>query len=335
MEGEPIVGAADSAPAAETATGETGSADTQTDATHGGETTEANPPTDDATAAPTDDAEEGDDPETRPSDDDSEEVAQTKAQKRRERQKAREEKRVADAVAAEITRREAERAEADRVAAAEAKAKADAEAYQKRFGELVGTPERRAALDAEIEALTEEVGKLKPYADGTDLDALEAKQTALSEKVAERKRLNEGKRLYDEIDQFQFEQTQQQFLAAGTDLPASHQQQLAASTTVPQALKAIRDGGIALGEARASVVKDKEIADWKGKYEKAEAALTAMRTGGAGDGPAPNGTNGSGGGTHIYTRAELREMQSTPDGMARYRANKAEIERQAIAGLIH
>lgn len=321
MEGEPIV-SADSASVAETAPAEV--ADTQTDVTHGGETTEQTPTTDADTPEPDSSDDDAEDDEDTPPENQTEEQ-KSESQKRRERRQAREAKQREEAVEAEIARRERVREAEAAAAAADAKIKADAEAWHKRFGDVVGTPQRRQELDQQIEALTEEVGKLKPYAEGTDLDTLEQKQTALSELVAERRRLNEGKRLYDDIDQFQFAQTQSDYIAAGADLPPTHQQKLAASTTVPQALKAIKDGGIALGEARVSVVKDKEIAEWKGKYEKSEAALAAMRTGGAGDGPSPNGRNGGGYGSDELTYERYRSMttqeridlRSTPEGRAR------------------
>jgi hypothetical protein len=46
-------------------------------------------------------------------------------------------------------------------------------------------------------------------------------------------------------------------------------------------------------------------------------------------GGAVAGVNGT-----IYTRERLRDMLSTPAGVAEYRRNQAEIQRQEAAGLI-
>ena len=236
-----------------------------TDATHG-EQTDATPESAEAqqTDEHDDDDAEGDDS----SEDLSEEETKTRAEKRRERRRAREEERIARAVQERMDQAVQTRVAKATADKAEADTRAAAENFYKEFGSFVGTPETRTALDQEISALTAEVTQLRPYAEGTDLDALEQKQTALAEKVAERNRLNANQSTYDKLDAFQFRLTQNQYVQAGSDLPKEFQTQLLGARDVPSALKAIKEGYMALGKSQEAAAKDKQIAEWQGRYEK-------------------------------------------------------------------
>lgn len=294
---------ADSAPVAETAPSVAVEAP---DATHGEQTDQSTPVDTDADTAETPPSTDGDDadPDLQPTDSDTEEEAKTKSEKRRERRQAREQKRIDDAVEERFAAREAERTAKAAQEASEAKTKKAAEDFYQEFGSFVGSPETRTSLVQDISALTSEVTQLRPYAQGTDLDALEAKQEALSAKIAELDRLNANQSTYDKLDAFQFRLTQNQYVQAGSELPKEFQGQLLGARDVPGALKAIKEGYIALGRSQEAAVKDKEIAEWKGKYEKEAASHEATRTGAPGSGPAPQGQNG-GGVSGSMTRAEF------------------------------
>lgn len=316
---------ADSAPA-EQAAPLTGEAVVSDDVTHG-EPTEQTTSTDDAAST----AEPDDEDDSEDSSDEglTEEEVKTKAERRRERRKAREQERIDRAVEERFAARERERETKAQAEQAEADTKAAADAWRQEFGSYVGTPETRATLDAEIALLTEEVGSLKPYADGTDLNVLEQKQTDLAAKVAERKRLNANFSTYKRLDEFQFRQTQGDYAAAGASLPEEHRATYLQATTVPEALTRLEAGIVAREQTKHKAELARVTTEWEGKLAKEQAAHAATRTGAPGAGPSPNGANGTGSGGAIYTRERLATMTT-----AEYRANKAEIERQERAGLI-
>ncbi len=319
---------ADSAPVADAAPSEAVEATGATagDLSEAPTTTDANAPTD-----PDDDeAEEPDSPDL------TAEEKQTKAQERRERRKANAEKRVADAVEARLTQERAAvkaRADAD---AAEATARAAREAYVQRFGEYVGTPERRTALQQEINDLIEQTtgGGNLYEADAETVDKINAAREALVAKRGEVAKLDAQKRVFDDLDEFQVQLTIRTCEAQAARLPSEHQRAYLESTDMQTAFDRY-DAGVV---AREGAKHQAEMAAVKKQYEadlaKERTAHAATRTGIAGDGPAPNGTNGSGNGTHIYTRAELHRLLGSTEGMAEYRKNRAEIERQELAGLI-
>ena len=297
MEGDPTTGAlADSAPEAPAAPVD-GSAAAPTEATHGESTDADTTPTDAAEAEPSpspDDDDEAADASDQPDELDSPEEAKSKAERRRERRRAREQERIDRAVEERLAARERERADAEaQKAASEAQERA-AQAYQSRFGSLVGTPETLAQLDREIDGLVTEVGALKPYAEGTDLDVLDQKQTALAAKVAERDQYRRNQQTLRELDEVAIELERGHFLAAGRGLPQEYRQRFATARTIPQALEILEAGVRADEQAKAQAQRTALENEWRGRYEKEVAAHAATRTGAPGAGPSPNGANGTG-----------------------------------------
>ena len=80
---------------------------------------------------------------------------------------------------------------------------------------ILASTERRTSLEQEIGSLTDEVARMRPYEDGTDLDTLQAKQAELQTKRGELVELRRRQELYTELDQYQFQQTQSAFAQRG------------------------------------------------------------------------------------------------------------------------
>ncbi len=269
-----------------------------------------------------------DDPENEPSETDSEEEVQTKAQKRRERRHQREQERIDKAVEERLAVREAERETKAKADADEAKGRKALEDWSKEFGSFVGTPEVRSTLAQEIETLTGEIANMRPYAEGTDLDVLEQKQNLLSQKVSDRNRYNANLATYEKLTEFSLQQEKAEWGWASLKLPESMRAAYLQSHTVAEVIERLEAGVTAREQAKADARVKATEAEWKGKYEKEVAAHEFTRTGSAGSGPAPNASNGNGG-TGFFTRERLAKMS-----LDEYRRNKAEIERQELAGLI-
>lgn len=294
------VAVTDSASVAEAAPSEV--AVEQADVTHGDAPEQATP-ADDTAAAEEVSTDDGDD-EDEPSDEHQTEEEKTKAQKRRERRQAKEQERIAAAVQAEVERIQRENEVKATQAEAEAKQRQADEAWQKRFGELVGTPEVHQSLEQEIATLTREIVSLRPYAGDTDLDVLEQKQAALDAKIAQRDTLATNKKLYDDIDKYQFEMTKNEFLVAANGLPADHAREYLKAQTVPEALRRLEVGIVAREAAKHAADKAAAVKAVTTELEKERAAHAATRTGGPGAGPVPatGGSGGSGSGVLTYER---------------------------------
>lgn len=289
------------------------------DPTHGEQAEQTTETQEGEAAPPADESGDPDDPTLDPSDSDSEEEVQTKAQKRRARRQARDQERIQEAVNAELAKREVETTQKATADKAAADAKAAEEAFFSEFGSYVGTPDVRSTLDADIATLTTEIANLKPYAEGTDLDVLEQKQTALQEMVGKRSKLNENKATYDKIDAFQFRMAQREWAAGASSLPAEHQQRYLNATNIPDLLKLHEDGIVARERAAHKAVLDATVAEWSGKLAKEETAHAATRTGAPGAGPAPNGSNGMGGSGPLTRDQFLNLPKEQKDRMRRDR----------------
>jgi hypothetical protein len=329
----------DSAPVAEAALSE---AVEQTDATHGDTSEQAAPTDGDESVAADSDSDSGDEDDE--SDEHLNEEEKTRAQKRRERRQQREQERIAQAV--QDTLAQERKAAADKAAAdkATADAKAAADAWQKRFGEVVGTPEIRAGIQAEINDLISQVVGIKPEEATTTeayneaIERLNAAQTTLAEKQGKLRSLADGQKLFDEINAHTWELEKGGWLTVANSLPTDWQDKFHAATSTPQALSILEQGIVAREAVKAAADKAAAVEatrkEWQGKYEREAADHAATRTGAPGAGPTPGGNGMSSSNGRVYTRERLREMTATAEGRAEYRANRAEIERQEAAGLI-
>lgn len=311
MEGDSHVVVADSGSDVQAAPSE---AVESSDLTHGDTTEQAATPADAAATVDTPD-DEADDPEIEPSDDDSEEEAKSKAEKRRERRRQNEENRIAKAVQERLDRIESDRAEKSAADKRESDARAAEETFWKRFGDRFGSPEQRTALDAEISALGEEVANMRPYAEGTDLDVLEAKQAAYAEKRAKRIEWDTNWADYQENDRFQTEVAKRQIAEAGVSLPEEFQKKFWNSMSLPEAMSIHEAGVVAREAAKAKAEVARITAEYESKLAAEVAAHAATRNGAPGAGPAPNGANGSGsaGGSVI---ARLKREAGSPEEFA-------------------
>jgi len=315
----------DSAPAAEAAPPPE-VAVAQSDVTHGDATEQAATPTDDTAASDPDaevDASEDDDGDELP--ETATEEEKTKAQKRRERRQAKEAERINAAVQAEIERREREREAKTHQETADKAQQQAADAWRKEFGELIGTPEVHQTLNNEIADLTREIVALRPYADGTDLDVLEQKQTTLNEKIAQRDTLAANQKIYDKIDQYQFAMTQDIYARRAASLPTEHARLYLQATDPDTALARLEAGIVAREAAKAKAAQDAAVKAVTAELEKERAAHAATRTGGPGSGPVP-ATGGSGGSSNgrsltperyaAMDSSERAKLRSTVEGRA-------------------
>ena len=132
--------------------------------------------------------------------------------------------------------------------------------------------------------------------------------------MARRDTLNANLKTYQEIDQFQLENSQDEWAFGAASLPPEYQQRYLNSTTISGLLNTHEAGIVARERATAKVERDKLESEWSDKLEKEVAAHSATRTGAPGAGPAPNGSNGTGGGAGILTLARYNAM-STPERM--------------------
>lgn len=314
---------ADSAPVAEAATTDNGgTAATQPDVTHGDEASEttAEPVQAADPAEPeADDDDDGDEPDS----EHQTEEEKTKAQRRRERRQQREQARINEAVQAELKR---ERETAAQQAAAEQQQKQAEQRqsqWRERFGSFVGSPETRTALSKEIDDLIQTTisAKLDGITDQAEydrqFDRLTTAQQALAEKRAELARLDTNSSIYDELDKFQFENTKASFEARASGIPEAHRRAYLSAQTVDQALERLEAGIRADEQAKAKAAADKLEGDWRDRYEKEVAAHAATRTGGAGNGPSPNGANGVGSGAGLTRESFLALPKEQKDRMRR------------------
>lgn len=315
----------DSAPVADAAP-DTGPTAESTEATH----LEAG--TADATTAEASDTsdDDGDEDESTEGQDESQ-TEEERRLSRSERRKLREQTRLEaerQAAVEAYKRQESERAEA---AAREAKARADEEAFYREFGELVGTPETRQTLQADIDRLTGEVARLKAFGADTDLEVLEQHQTALGEKILRRAELDQNAGIFQKLEAAHIRDAQNGYAARAARLPEEHRAAYLSSVTIPQALDRFEAGIVAREAAKAKAEVDRVTAEWSGKLAKEEAAHARTRTGAPGNGPAPNGANGTGSGGALtlarYNAMSFEERQSIPSSerdamMARHRAGR-------------
>jgi hypothetical protein len=244
---------------------------------------------------PAEDTGEGTDDDT--SDDDAPRSEEEQKLSRSERRRLREQERIDKAIEerwAERERvREAERATAE----AEAKAREAQQAYHKRFGDLVGTPEKRAELQAEIHALVSETTSINPEeADWEALQKLNKARLSLAEKQADMRRLEQNERTFNDLREFEFEVTKADYLRLAESLPPEHQKAYLSSQTIPEALQRLEAGLVAREAAKAKAEVAKVEAEWRSRYEKEVAAHAETRTGVPGAGPSTAGGGLSTGG---------------------------------------
>ena len=313
----------DSAPVAEAAPATSGEAVEQADATHGDTTDQATPTDDTAAEASTEvDEDEGEEslPET------ATEEEKTRAQKRRERRQAREQERIDKAVQERYEQAERVREAKAATEAAEAKTKAEAEAWQKRFGALIGTPEERATLQTEInDLLSTTIGVDWQEATAEELDRVKTANDQISAKRARLTELQKNQELYSELDTFQFEQSRALFASLADKLPADHRATYLQSRDLDTALTRLEAGIVAREAARHESDKAAAVKAVTAELEKERAAHSATRTSapGGGSAMATGGTGSSGSGGELtperYSRMSFEERQklrSTPEGRA-------------------
>jgi hypothetical protein len=332
MEGEPAV-TADSAPEAQAAPSE--AADPQ-DVTHG-ESTERAADTDTVeTPESSDDGDDDHDPETEPSEGDTPEEAKSKAQKRRERRQQREQERIDRAVEERIAAKERERqAETDRQQR-EAEAQKAREERTKRFAAYIGEDGETDRLTAEVNELNRRIRAEIATIDQDSLDKIEADIRSKEARIAS---IREARGFEGEIRQDIWNGIEGQILSV------LRHPEFADQATKARYLNA--EGGIAGAlDVYREVVREAakseaaaEIAEIKKAHATEKASLEAVardwriRAGGE---EVPDTTSGgsAGVGTEVFTRERLRQMMQTPEGIAEYRRNRKEIERQELAGLI-
>lgn len=336
---DPTVAVADSAAADTTATStdalatEPTSADGSTVESQGTDQATSDTPTpEDESSAEDDGDTEGDDP------------AQTDEERklsRRERQRIREQERIDKAVEERIAAREREREQAEAEKTRQAQTQEARAAAAKEFAAYIGEDGETDRLNAEIADLNRRIRSEVADPQGVDLDHPEtgllaeiAKKEARLADITRAQGFQEkiANNLWNGIEAHVMSPLQ--FPEFAND-PAAKARFVGAEGGIAGALKVARE----VIRAAAIAEKDAEIEGLRKTHTSEKAALEAdrnswrVRAGGSEVADTSAGGAASNGAV-IYTRERLRDMMRTDSGMAEFRRNRAEIERQEAAGLI-
>lgn len=284
-------------------------------------------PTPDDESAEDDGADEGEHP------DQPDQTEEQKKLSRRERQRQREEERIAKAVQERFEQAERERQTAEQQAKVE-QARAE---RQKALAAYRGEEGEHARLTAEIADLNRQIRSELSNPQGIDLDAVEQQ---IAQKEARLGSITQAQAFEGEIAQGIWNGIEAAMLSPlqwpELSGPELRQKYLSAEGGIVGCLQIAREAIVAAKDAeKASALKAQ--ADQHATALKAlEADRNAwrVRAGGAEAADTSSGGTAANGSGLIYTRERLRQMMQTPAGMAEYRRNKAEIERQERAGLI-
>lgn len=275
---------------------------------------------------------DGDDEESTTDDTPADPRKPSRKERQRQREAEARDKAVAEAIAA--YQREQEAAETRKQQ--EAAAKAAQEAAAKELAEFLGEPGEVERLQAEAVAITRQRQRVEQGLDTTtDLNALYEREIEVVKRLEQ---IEPAKKYEDALRRQIWGGIEPQILTPLTwpelASPEAKQKFMYHEGGLTGALQFSRE----LIRTAAIAEKDAEIATLKATHatemKAAEAQIGALRVRLGGDeivstvSGAPT-TNGG-----LYTRQRLRDMMQTPAGMAEYRRNKAEIERQERAGLI-
>jgi hypothetical protein len=312
---------------------------------------ESGPTVDDSSAVESQSGDTADDSTPTPESDDSaeddgedEEPEQTEEQKklsRRERQKLREQERIDKAVEERFAAKEREAQAAEAEKQRQAQTQQAREAAAKEFAEYIGEDGETDRLNAEIADLNRQIRAEVSDPQGADLDGDDGLLAQVAKREARLAEIQRAQGFQQKIanniwNGIEYEiLSPLQFPEFASD-PAAQARYRGAEGGIAGALKVARE----VIRAAAIAEKDAEIVKIKESHQTAVKALEADRNGwrvrAGGEEVADTSAGGqaaNGGG--VYTRERLRQMMETPAGMAEYRRNKSEIERQERAGLIH